>query len=218
MALDDLFPEVLPYYQNRLKVSEIHTLYIEQCGNPAGKPIVFLHGGPGSGISSSHRRFFDPAYYKIILFDQRGSGGSTPSAEFSLGLFENTTQDLVSDMEKIRSHLGIDRWMLFGGSWGSTLALTYAVSHPERVTGLILRGVFLCSESEIHWFYEQGGAHQLFPDAWEDYIAPISGVMPGKMVETYYHLLNNADKEVGFEAALAWSRWEALTSALLPNP
>jgi len=158
------YPEIEPFKTEFLKVSDIHTLYVEQSGNPKGRPVVFLHGGPGGGVNPDHRRFFDPNHYRIILFDQRGSGQSTPAAE----LRENSTWDLVNDIEKIREHLGIQDWIVFGGSWGSTLALAYAETHPEKVKGLILRGIFLCRPSEIKWFY-QFGASEIFPDVWESY-------------------------------------------------
>jgi proline iminopeptidase len=192
-----------------LPVSDLHTIYFEESGNPAGIPVVFVHGGPGAGTEAAHRRFFDPARYRIVLFDQRGSGKSTPHAE----LRENTTWHLVEDMERIRTHLGIDRWAVFGGSWGSTLALAYAEAHPERVTGLVLRGIFLLRDKEIDWFY-QGGCHMIFPDAWEDYLAPIPGEERGDLVSAYYRRLTSDDPELRLAAARAWSIWEARTSKL----
>ena len=171
---------------------------------------MFLHGGPGSGTNPKYRRFFDPDFYRIILFDQRGAGKSTPHADIS----ENTTPDLVLDMEKLRLHLGLDEWMVFGGSWGSTLALSYATFHPDRVQGLILRGIYLCRKKEIAWYYEGGGAQMVFPEEWERYKTPIPGVQPGNMVEAYHTLLTSADERVRLTAALAWSRWEAATSKL----
>ncbi|MFN7147335.1 MAG: prolyl aminopeptidase [Myxococcota bacterium] len=193
-----------------LPFSALHSVYFEESGNPDGIPVVFVHGGPGAGTEPTHRRFFDPKRYRIVLFDQRGSGRSTPHAE----LRENTTWDLVADMERIRAHLGIEKWAVFGGSWGSTLALAYAETHPERVLGLVLRGIFLLRDKEIDWFY-QGGAHMLFPDAWEDYLAPIPGEERGDLVAAYYKRLTSEDPEVRLAAARAWSIWEARTSKLL---
>jgi proline iminopeptidase len=210
MTLNELFPEIETFDEGRFKVSDIHELYYEQSGNPDGKPIVFLHGGPGSGTNPKQRRYFDPDFYRIILFDQRGAGKSTPHADIS----ENTTPDLVLDMEKLRVHLGIYEWMIFGGSWGSTLALSYATTNHDKVKGLILRGVFLCRKKEIEWYYEEGGAHMIFPEEWEKYKAQIPGVKPGDMVEAYHKLLTHQDKDVQLAAALAWSRWEAATSKL----
>ena len=205
-----LFPPIEARRTGMLAVSPLHTVYFEESGNPDGIPVVFVHGGPGAGTEPSHRRFFDPARYRIVLFDQRGSGRSTPHAE----LRENTTWDLVSDMERIRVLLGIERWVVFGGSWGSTLGLAYAETHPERVSGLILRGIFLLRDKEIRWFY-QGGADFLFPDAWEDYLAPIPGEERGDLVSAYYARLTSDDAEERLAAARAWSLWEARTSKLL---
>lgn len=203
------FPEIEPYHSGMLRVSDLHTLYYEECGNPTGRPVVFLHGGPGGGVSPAYRRYFDPAFYRIVLFDQRGAGQSTPSAE----LRENTTWDLVADIETLRDHLGIQRWLVFGGSWGSTLALTYAVTHPQRVVGLILRGIFLCRKMEIDWFY-QSGASFIYPDAWEKYLAPIPEEERHDLVSAYYRRLTSPDREVRAQAAAAWSIWEASTSHL----
>ncbi|WP_413585466.1 prolyl aminopeptidase [Bdellovibrio sp. HCB274] len=207
--LREFYPAIEPYNKGFLKVSEIHNLYYEEVGNPAGKPIVFLHGGPGGGVSPDHRRFFDPKTYRIILFDQRGSGQSTPCAE----LRENTTWDLVSDTEKIREHLKIDKWVVFGGSWGSTLALTYAIKHPERVKSLVLRGIFMCRPSEIKWFYQEG-ASQIFPDVWDEYLKVIPENERHDMVTAYYKRLTHENRDVRLEAAKAWSKWEAATSRL----
>jgi proline iminopeptidase len=207
-----LFPEIEPYNSFRLKVSDIHELSVEEAGNPKGQPVVFLHGGPGAGLSKNHRRLFDPKHYRIILFDQRGAGKSTPFAE----LKENTTWDLVEDMEKIRKHLSITRWMVFGGSWGSTLALAYSQKHPKQVTGLVLRGIFMCRPSEIKWFY-QDGAEQIFPDLWEKYIAPIAAEERHEMVKAYYRRLTSETESVRLEAARAWSTWEGSTLSLLPS-
>jgi len=206
----DFYPTLNPYNQFRLPVSPLHNLYVEECGNPNGTPILFIHGGPGGGISPDHRRYFDPKAYRIILFDQRGAGQSTPCAE----LRENTTWDLVHDIEAIRKYLKIERWHLFGGSWGSTLALTYAISHPERVTALILRGIFLCRRSELLWFYQEGASH-IFPDVWDKYIEPIPAHERTDFIAAYYKQLTSENEEVRLRAAKAWSQWEAATSRLI---
>jgi proline iminopeptidase len=206
----EFYPEIEAFQSHFLKVSELHTVHFEQAGNPQGYPIVFLHGGPGGGLDPKYRRFFDPKHYHIILVDQRGCGKSTPYAE----LKENTTWDLVADIEKIREHLNIKKWHVFGGSWGSTLALAYAVTHPEKVSGLILRGIFLCRPSEIEWFY-QNGCHQIFPDYWEKYWNYIPASERGNMVKAYYKRLTDPDEKVRFEAAKIWSQWEAATSYLI---
>jgi proline iminopeptidase len=197
----------------RLRVSPLHELYFEESGNPQGKPVVFVHGGPGGGTDARQRRFFDPAAYRIILFDQRGCGRSTPHAS----LEENTTWDLVADLERLREHLGVERWMLFGGSWGSTLSLAYAQAHPERVTELVLRGIFLLRKQELDWFYQRG-ASALFPEAWEEYLAPIPIEERQDLLGAYHRRLTSADMAVRLEAARAWSVWEARTSYLHPNP
>jgi len=209
----DFYPPIEPYNSGMLKVSDLHTIYYEESGNPKGHPAVFVHGGPGGGTQPEHRRYFDPAYYRIILFDQRGCGKSTPHAE----LTDNTTWDLVADMEKLREHLSIDNWLVFGGSWGSTLALAYSESHPERVTHLVLRGIFLLRKSEIDWLY-QTGADSIFPDFWEDYIKPIPENERNDFVTAYYKRLTSSDKKVQLEAARAWSVWEGKTSKLLVDP
>ncbi|KYG70493.1 prolyl aminopeptidase [Bdellovibrio bacteriovorus] len=206
----DFYPSIEPNNSGMLKVSDIHTLYWEECGNPQGKPVVFLHGGPGGGVAPDHRRFFDPKAYRIILFDQRGSGKSTPCAE----LRENNTWELIKDIETIRTLLKIDKWVVFGGSWGSTLALTYAISHPERVKALVLRGIFLCRPSEIKWFYQEG-ASEIFPDVWDEYLKPIPVAERGDMVTAYYKRLTHESSEVRLQAAKAWSKWEAATSRLI---
>lgn len=206
----DFYPEIEAYKTEFLKVSDLHTLYVEQCGNPKGRPVIFLHGGPGGGVNSDHRRFFDPEHYRIVLFDQRGAGQSTPAAE----LRENGTWDLVGDIEKIREHLGIQDWIVFGGSWGSTLALAYAETHPERVKGLILRGIFLCRPSEIKWFY-QFGASEIFPDVWESYSEFIPENERHDFVSAYYKRLTHEDSAIRLEAAKRWSKWEAATSRLI---
>jgi proline iminopeptidase len=209
MEQPSLFPEIEPFENGFLPVSELHTLYYEQVGNPNGKPVLFLHGGPGGGLHPIYRRYFDPQFYRVILFDQRGCGQSTPHAE----LRENDTWALVSDIEKIRERLGIDQWVVFGGSWGSTLALSYAVTHPERVLGLILRGIFLCRKWEIHWFYQDGASH-IYPDAWENYLKPIAPEEREDLVRAFYRRLISEDEQVRLEAARAWSVWEAATSKL----
>lgn len=204
-----VFPPIEPYRSDHLQVSDLHRIYFEECGNPNGKPALFVHGGPGGGVEPAHRQLFDPAAYRIILFDQRGCGRSTPHAE----LRENTTWDLVADMERLRAHLGIDKWMLFGGSWGSTLSLAYAVRHAERVSQMVLRGIFLLRQEEIDWFY-QDGAGRFFPQEWQDYIAPISPEERHDMVGAYYQRLTSTDTAVRSAAAKAWSVWEASTSTL----
>jgi proline iminopeptidase len=208
-----LYPEITPYDQGMLAVSPLHTLYYEQSGNPAGKPVVFLHGGPGGGTNPNCRRFFDPAVYRIVLFDQRGCGRSTPHAE----LDGNTTWDLVADIERVREHLGIERWQVFGGSWGSTLALAYAQTHPEKVTELVLRGIFMLRRSELEWFY-QDGCSQLYPDAWETYLAAIPVVERGDLMSAYHRRLTSDDAAVRVAAARAWSVWEGATSYLHQDP
>jgi len=207
--LRTLYPEIEPYDTGMLKVSDLHTLYYEQSGNPNGKPVVFLHGGPGGGTNPKCRRFFDPAVYRIVLFDQRGCGKSTPHAE----LHENTTWNLVNDIERIRGHLGIDRWQVFGGSWGSTLALAYAQTHPERVTELVLRGIFTLRRWELEWFYQKG-CDALYPDAWETYLKAIPEVEHGDLMSAYYRRLTSSDPIERVEAARAWSVWEGATSYL----
>ncbi len=209
----NLFPEIEPFNSFRLKVSDIHELYIEECGNPKGQPVVFLHGGPGAGCSTKHRRYFDPKYYRIILFDQRGAGRSTPYAE----LRENTTWDLVSDIEKIREHLEISRWLVFGGSWGSTLALAYAETHPKSVYGLVIRGIFLGRKEEVRWFY-QFGAHHVFADFWDDYVSLIPENERHDMLAAYYKRLTSDNEFERLKAARAWSTWEGSTMKLIPNP
>jgi proline iminopeptidase len=206
------YPEIEPYQTGRLRVSDLHELYFEESGNPAGKPVVFLHGGPGGGTDGKMRRFFNPEKYRIVLFDQRGSGKSTPYAS----LEANTTWDLVGDIEKLREHLGIAKWQVFGGSWGSTLALAYAEKHPERVTELVLRGIFLLRRKEIDWFYQEG-ASILFPDAWEPYLAHIPEAERGDLVAAYHRRLTSDDAAVRLAAAKIWSGWEGATSKLLPD-
>lgn len=211
-SAETLYPPIEPFAAERLGVGNGHELYLEQCGHPEGIPVVFLHGGPGAGCSPSHRRFFDPSRYRILLFDQRGCGRSTPHAS----LEHNSTCELVADMEQIRERLGVERWLVFGGSWGSTLALAYAQAHPERVTGLILRGVFLCRREEIHWFYQQG-ASWIFPDHWQSFLEPIPENERGDLVSAYYRRLTAADPATRLEAAKAWSIWEGRCATLLPD-
>jgi proline iminopeptidase len=208
-----LFPAIEPYRRGMLKVSDLHTIYFEECGNPRGRPLVFLHGGPGGGCDAMQRRYFDPRKWRIVLFDQRGCGRSRPHAE----LRENTTWDLVADIERLREHLDIAQWLVFGGSWGSTLALAYAESFPKRVRALVLRGIFLLRASEIAWFY-QDGASQLFPDAFEAYVAAIPKRERGDLLAAYYKRLTSRDRERRRRAARAWSVWEASTSKLVTDP
>jgi proline iminopeptidase len=213
-ALRELYPAIEPYRTHRIAVDPIHTVYVEECGNPAGLPVVFLHGGPGAGLAPYHRRFFDPARYRIVLFDQRGAGQSTPFAD----LHDNTTWHLVADMEAIREQLAIDRWVVFGGSWGSTLALIYAQAHPERVLGLVLRGIFLARPPEIRWLYEEGGASWIQPEKWQRYIAPIPPEERGQIMEAYWRRLSSEDEAVRLAAAQAWAAWEGGNVTLLENP
>jgi proline iminopeptidase len=208
----ELYPEIEPYDSGMLAVDSRHRLYYEQCGNPDGKPVVLLHGGPGAGCSTKMRRFHDPARYRIVLFDQRGAGRSTPHAD----LADNTTWDLVADIERLRAHLGIERWQAFGGSWGSTLALAYAEAHPRRVAELVLRGIFMLRRWELAWFYQEG-ASRLYPDAWEQYLAAIPEVERGDLISAYHRRLTSTDEATRLSAARAWSVWEASTSLLVPD-
>lgn len=207
-----LYPEINPNDQFTLEVDSPHSLYIEECGNPNGIPVVFLHGGPGAGCEPWHRQFFDPERYRIILFDQRGSGRSTPHAS----LENNTTRDLVADMETLRQHLGIRQWLVFGGSWGSTLALVYAQTHPEHVLGLVLRGIFLCRAQEIHWFYQEG-ASRIFPDHWQAFVAPIPDSEHHDLLHAHYQRLTGDDEIARMASAKAWSVWEGRASTLRPK-
>jgi proline iminopeptidase len=207
------FPAREPHSRGRLRVSPLHDLYYEESGNPNGRPVVVLHGGPGGGSSPNLRRFHDPAQYRIITFDQRGAGRSTPHAS----LDNNTTWDLVADMEMLRKHLGIGRWQVFGGSWGSTLAMCYALSHPTVVTQLILRGIFTVRKCEVDWFY-QHGASMLFPEQWEKFIAPIPPDERHDLVAAHYKRLTGADAQQRLASARAWSQWEGATLSLLPDP
>lgn len=208
-----LYPEIQPNARHRIAVDSPHELYIEESGNPEGIPVLVVHGGPGGGCEDYHRRFFDAERYRIILMDQRGSGRSTPLAE----LEGNTTEALVADMEVVRRFLGIDRWILFGGSWGSTLSLVYAQAHPERVSGMVLRGIFLCRPQDIHWFY-QSGASRVFPDYWQDFLAQIPEDEQGDLVSAYYRRLTSTNELEQIQAAKAWSIWEGRCATLNPNP
>jgi proline iminopeptidase len=209
---NDLFPVIEPYESGVLAVGEPHRIYWEQCGDPAGLPVLFLHGGPGSGATPSHRRFFDPARYRIILFDQRGAGRSTPVGS----LIDNTTPDLIADIERLRRHLGVERWVVFGGSWGSTLALAYAEAHPDRVRGLILRGIFLCRPREVAWFLE--GMGTIFPEAWRRFAEHLPPEERGDLLGNYYRRLTDPDPATHLPAARAWSSYEGACSTLLPSP
>jgi proline iminopeptidase len=208
-----LYPAAEPFRTGRLPVSPLHTLHYEECGNPQGRPIVFLHGGPGGGCDPLHRRFFHPGLWRAVLPDQRGCGRSTPNAS----LEENTTWDLVEDLERLRKHLGIDRWTVFGGSWGSTLALAYAEAHPEAVAGLILRGISLMFEWENVWLFERG-ASALYPDAWEAFLAPIPPGERGDLIRAYHRRLTSEEPNLRDPAVRAWVAWEDATSLLVPDP
>jgi proline iminopeptidase len=211
--MQTLYPEIKPYARHELAVQAPHVLYVDESGSPDGLPVVFIHGGPGAGCDAASRRYFDPNLYRIVTFDQRGCGRSTPHAS----LENNTTQALIADMEVIREQLGIDKWVLFGGSWGSTLALAYAQAHPQRVHGLILRGIFLCRPQEFDWFYQEG-ASRMFPDYWEDYLAPIPVEERGDLMQAFYKRLTGPDQIAQMHAAKAWSTWEGRTATLRPNP
>jgi len=208
-----LYPEIRPNAEYHLAVDDIHTLYVEESGNPEGIPVLVVHGGPGAGCQESLRRYFDAERYRIILFDQRGAGRSTPLAE----LRGNTTQNLVADMERIRTHLGIERWLLFGGSWGSTLSLVYAQTHPERVLGLVLRGIFLCRQEDLDWFYQPGGAARVFPDYWKSFEALIPEAERANFTAAYYKRLTSENELERIQAAKTWSIWEGRCATLHPN-
>lgn len=212
MPRSELYAPIEPYESGFLAVDDLHTLYWEQCGNPRGVPVLFLHGGPGAGASPTHRRFFDPAHYRIVILDQRGAGRSTPLGEVR----RNTTELLVSDLEALRHLLGVDRWHLFGGSWGSTLALAYAQTHPERCLGLILRGIFLMRRMEIDWFLT--GMRRIFPEAWEAFVGHLTEAERGDLLEGYWRRLDHPDRAVRVAAARAWSTYEGACSTLLPAP
>lgn len=208
----ELYPDIEPHRAGMLALDGVHQMYWEECGNPAGAPVVFLHGGPGAGCAPAHRRFFDPVHYRIVLYDQRGAGRSRPLGEIR----DNTTPLLVEDIERLRRHLGIERWQVFGGSWGSTLALAYAIAHPERCASLVLRGIFLCRRSEIEWFLY--GLRNLFPEAWTAFAAPIPHAERGDLLRAYYRRLTDPDPAVHLPAARAWSVYEGSCSTLLPSP
>ena len=207
-----LYPPLEPYDHGYLQVSDLHTIHYEQSGNPNGKPVVVLHGGPGGGAAPVYRQYFNPEKWRIIMFDQRGCGKSTPYAE----LTENTTWDLVADIEKLRNKLGIEQWFVFGGSWGSTLSLAYSQTHPSACLGLILRGIFMLRQQELQWFY-QSGASYIFPDAWESYLKPIPSAERANLISAYHKRLTSEDRQIRLEAARAWSVWEASTSKLIPS-
>ncbi len=210
-----LYPEIAPYRTHRLAVDALHTLHVEECGNPDGIPVIFLHGGPGAGLSPVHRRFFDPARYRIVLFAQRGTGQSTPFGE----LRDNTTAHLIADIEAVRALAGIERWLVFGGSWGSTLALAYAQAHPARATGVIVRGVYLGREEENRWFNEaDGGARWVFPERWARYEAHIPARERGTMIEAYWRRMDDPDAAIAMAAAQAWLGWEDGAATLLHEP
>ena len=208
-----LYPPIEPFDAGMLRVSDLHEIYYEVSGAPDGKPVVVCHGGPGGGTTPSMRRYFDPERYRIILFDQRGCGKSRPHAELN----ENTTWALIDDMEALRRHLGIERWQVFGGSWGSTLALAYGQAHADRVTELVLRGIFTLRREELHWFYQEG-ASWLFPDAWEGYLEPIPEAERGNLIAAYHKRLTGDDRAEQLRAAKAWSLWEGGTVSLMPSP
>lgn len=207
-----LYPEIKPYREHKVNVDAPHVLHVEECGNPDGIPVLFLHGGPGAGCEPYHRRFFDPQKYRIVLFDQRGCGRSTPHGCLEL----NTTQHLVADIEAIRNLLQIDDWVLFGGSWGSTLALVYAQTHPECVRGMIVRGIFLSRQKDLDWFYKDG-ANRIFPDAWTDLIKPVRENMRNDLITAYDKLLHSNNDLQRMSAAKAWSAWEGHCATLRPN-
>ena len=207
-----LYPLIKPYAEHRLSVASPHCLYIEESGNAEGIPVLFVHGGPGSGCDARARSFFDPLRYRIIAFDQRGAGQSTPHAE----LQGNDSGALVEDMEQIREYLGIEQWLLFGGSWGTTLSLIYAQAHPQRVLALIMRGVFLCRQQDLHWLYQQG-ASNIFPDYWEDFLRPVAVAERGDLLAAYYRLLTGSNELTRMAAARAWSLWEGRCSTLRPD-
>jgi proline iminopeptidase len=213
MTLRRLYPPIEPYATHHIDVGSGHRLYVEEAGNPAGIPAVFLHGGPGGGLIPLFRQFFDPERYRIVLLDQRGAGRSTPLGS----LRDNTTWHLVADLEAVRELLGLPSWLVFGGSWGSTLALAYAQSHPDRVTGLVLRGIFLLRRSERRWFY-QDGLHQLQPEEWQRFVAPIPVAERGDILAAYHRRLLGDDPEEARRCAQAWMRWEAINSSLVPDP
>lgn len=210
--MQPLYPEIRPYRQSQLAVGDGHRLYFEESGTAEGLPVVVLHGGPGAGCSEQMRRFFDPEHYRIILYDQRGAGRSEPHAQTD----SNTADALVEDLEQLRRHLNIDRWVLFGGSWGSTLALLYAQAYPGQVSAMILRGIFLGRQQDIDWLY-QSGAGRYFPEEWERFVEPVEGVTGSELIETYYQMLHGSNDLARVSAAKAWSRWEAVNASLRPS-
>lgn len=210
--MQPLYPEIKPYARHELAVEEPHVLYVDESGSPDGLPVLFVHGGPGGGCDAISRRFFDPTLYRIITFDQRGCGRSTPHAS----LENNTTAHLIADIQRIREHLGIDKWVLFGGSWGSTLSLAYAQALPEHVHALILRGIFLCRPEDLSWFYQEG-ASRLFPDYWQDFLAPIPPEERDDLMSAFYRRLTGSDQIAQMHAAKSWSCWEGRTATLRPN-
>jgi proline iminopeptidase len=212
MLRTDFYPPIEPYQTGVLPLDATHTMYFEQSGNPDGVPVLFLHGGPGAGASASHRQFFDPAFYRIVIFDQRGAGRSTPLGE----LKDNSTPNIVADIETLRNHLGIHRWIVFGGSWGSTLALAYAEAHPTHVMAMVLRGIFLCRQSEIDWFLY--GLKNIFPEAWNQFASHLPANEHNNILKAYYALITNPDPAIHIPAARAWSIYEGSCSTLLPNP
>lgn len=211
--LRTLYPPIEANFKGYIEVDQTHSIYYEESGNPDGRPVVFLHGGPGCGTSPTCRQFFDPDFYRIILFDQRGSGNSKPHA----CLENNDTDSIIQDMEKIREELGIEKWLVFGGSWGSTLALSYALKHPDKTLGLILRGIFLGRQEDIDWIYQEGGASNIFPEAWKKYISVIPQEERGDLIKAYYKRLTHEERSIRVEAAKAWSMWEGSLVTLLPN-
>jgi proline iminopeptidase len=212
MTRTDLYPEITPYESGFLDLDSGHRMYWEQSGNPEGTPVLFFHGGPGAGSTSAHRRFFDPAHYRIVIFDQRGAGRSTPLG----GIDNNTTLHLIADTERLREYLGIEKWLIFGGSWGSTLALAYGIAHPERCAGFVLRGIFLCRTQEIDWFLY--GMRSIFPEAWSRFAGFLPGPERSDLLEHYYRRLTDPDPELHLPAARAWSSFEGACSTLLPSP
>jgi proline iminopeptidase len=212
MSREQLHPPIEPYQTGRLRLDDIHSMYWEQSGNPRGLPVVFLHGGPGAGATPVHRRFFDPRRYRIVVFDQRGAGRSSPVGELAC----NTTRHLIADMETLRESLGIDQWLVFGGSWGSTLALAYGEAHPERCLGFVLRGIFLAREHEIDWFLY--GLRTVFPEAWRKFVAPIPEAERGDLLHAFHRRLTDPDPAVHLPAARAWSTYEGSCSTLVPSP
>ena len=212
--MESLYPNIEPYNTGFMEADQLHKIHFEECGNPDGKPVLFIHGGPGGAVTPMYRRYFNPEIYRIVLVDQRACGKSTPHAT----LEANTTNELIADFEKLRAHLQINKWQLFGGSWGSTLALAYAEKHPEVVSELVLRGIFLGTRKEAEWIFEDNGAAKIYPDAFEDYVSVIPEGKRDQIIDTYYELLNSTDPAVHGPAALAWSRWEFSVAKLYQDP